>query len=346
MSIERRDFIKGGLAAALMPASSALAAEKKPEIWAGLLHIGQNMWSDIPVKEWLSYPTKEELANVCGADHVRCDEAVWAAATGHMAATGMNMIIVDLAEALYYPSHPELAVKGTWSVEKMRAELARLRKLGLEPIPKLNFSTAHDLWLGDYERMVSSKVYYKVCADLIRDVWEIFDRPRFFHFGWDEESAGGQAMYSYSVVRQADLWWHDLLFFIDTIKGLGMRPWMWGDCYKDEAKCQEFIRRIPKDVVISHWYYSDEFENLKPKTARHIDWFRRLGEAGYDQLPTGSNFVKDGNMAGLVKFCTRTVPSASLKGFMMAPWWPTHERYRERLLKAFDLTAAARKEFA
>ena len=343
MNVRRREFLANGMAAALMPAAAAGSGRLT---WCGLLHIGQNMWSDIPVREWLSYPTKEELANVCGADHVRCDESVWSAVTEHMAATGMNIIIIDLAEAMYYPSHPELAVKGTWSVEKMRGELSRLRGLGLEPIPKLNFSTAHDLWLGEYERMVSTETYYKVCGDLIRDVYEIFDHPRFFHFGWDEESAGAQSQYSYSVVRQDELWWHDLLFFIRTIQGLGMRPWMWGDCYKSEEKCQEFIRRVPKDVVISHWYYDDMFENLKPKIERHLDWFRRLGEAGYDQLPTATNFVNDGNISGIVKFCKRTIPASSLKGFIMAPWWPTHERYRKRLLKAFDLTADARSRYA
>lgn len=33
---------------------------------------------------------------------------------------------------------------------------------------KLNFSAAHDQWLHDYSRMVSTPVYYKVCAEVIR----------------------------------------------------------------------------------------------------------------------------------------------------------------------------------
>ena len=36
----------------------------------------------------------------------------------------------------------------------MKAEKARLAALGIDLVPKLNFSTAHDLWLGDYHRMV------------------------------------------------------------------------------------------------------------------------------------------------------------------------------------------------
>ena len=61
-----------------------------------------------------------------------------------------------------FPSHPELAVKGSWSPERMQKELERLRGLGLEPIPKLNFSAMHDEWLGDYGRMLCTDEYYRV----------------------------------------------------------------------------------------------------------------------------------------------------------------------------------------
>ena len=66
-----------------------------------------------------------------------------------MAAKGLNTVVIDLEEALSYPSHPELAVKGTWGVERFRRKLEQLRAKGLEPIPKLNFSTTHDIWLKE-----------------------------------------------------------------------------------------------------------------------------------------------------------------------------------------------------
>ena len=64
-----------------------------------------------------------------------------------------------------------------------------LRALGIEPLPKLNFSTCHDAWLGPYSRMVSTPAYYDVCRDLIDEVAELFGGPRFFHLGMDEETA-------------------------------------------------------------------------------------------------------------------------------------------------------------
>ena len=130
-----------------------MGLEKKPAfMWAMLLQFGHNMWREV-------------------YDHVRLDENLWREVTERFAESGGNLLLIDLAEQVLYPSHPELAVKGTWSPDRMRKELDRLRGLGLEPIPKLNFSTCHDFWLKDYSRMVSTPEYYKVCADVIKDVW-------------------------------------------------------------------------------------------------------------------------------------------------------------------------------
>jgi hypothetical protein len=178
---------------------------KTEEMRGMFLNLGYNMWSDVPVKSWGNI-RKEDLGIVTAADHLRCDADLWRRATDRMAALKFNAVVIDLGEGCFYPSHPELAVKGTWSVDKMRKEIARLRGLGIEPIPKINFSTSHDTWLKEYGRMVSTPYYYKVCADVIRDVCEIFDRPRFLHLRYDEESFGHQSKYAYGVVRKGDLW--------------------------------------------------------------------------------------------------------------------------------------------
>ena len=136
------------------------------------LQLGNNMWRDVGVGA---------DDHDCAKDYLRFDEDVWKRLTDRMVEKGFNAVVIDLGEGCAYPSHPELAVKGTWTVEKVRQELARLRGIGIEPIPKLNFSTCHDAWLKEYGRMVSTPDYYRVCADVIRDVCEIFDKPRLFH---------------------------------------------------------------------------------------------------------------------------------------------------------------------
>ena len=137
----RRHFLKvGATAIAASPILSALtstsffAAEtpKNPMIWSILLHLGQNMWGDSPT----SYTPP--------VDKFSCDEALWNEVTEVAAKSGLNQVVIDLGEAIQYKTHPELAVDGAWSIDRLREDLKRLRDIGLEPIPKLNFSTCHD----------------------------------------------------------------------------------------------------------------------------------------------------------------------------------------------------------
>jgi hypothetical protein len=333
----RREFVKAGLAATpafVWPGPGASAPAEPAFIWGLLLHMGVNMWSDIPVDRWGSFK-KEELHLVCQSDHLRFDEAVWQKLTSRMQAAGLNLIVIDLGEALQYESHPELAVIGSWTIERFRKELARLRALGLEPIPKLNFSTAHDTWLKEYGRQVSTSIYYKVCQDLIREVCDIFDQPRFFHLGYDEETAGHQAKYSYAVVRQGELWWHDFLFFVKQLERQGVRPWIWSDYYWNHP--EEFISRMPRSVLQSNWYYEANFD---PAKQRAVKAYLDLDQAGFDQIPTGSNWSTDQSFGNTVSFCNKNLSSDRLKGFLMAPWFFTLPEWKEKILQAISQVEA------
>ena len=314
--------------------------EKTKEFRGMFLQLGNNMWSDVKVDSW-ALTKKEELDDVCSKEHLRFDEAVWGRLTDRMVQRGLNAVVIDIGEGYLYPSHPELSVKGSWDAEKMRKELARLRGMGLEPIPKLNFSTAHDTWLKEYGRMVSTPEYYKVCADVIRDVCEVFDKPRLFHLGYDEETAGNQYKYAYCAVRQGELWWHDFNFFVQTVEKLGMRPWIWSDFlwrHKDE-----FLKRMPKSVMQSNWYYRQWFDlETIPKERRvHLESYLVLDKADFDQIPCGSNWACDENIAGVVRFCRKHIAPERLKGFLMTTWGPTMPSCEAKLLKGIDLAGAA-----
>jgi hypothetical protein len=139
----------------------------------------------------------------------------------------------------------------------LRREIVRLNELGLEVVPELNFSTTHDLWLGPYHRMISTPDYYRVCADLIAEVIDLFDRPRFFHLGFDEETLEQQRGYEYVVLRQHDLWWRDLLWFVTQVESRGVRPWVWADA--SWTQTDQFLKRMPASVVQSNWHYEATF---------------------------------------------------------------------------------------
>ena len=353
--IGRREFIGAAALAAggVLTGRGAVPppAGKDGFIWAALLHMGTNTWCDqildqIP-SSWGPYKG-DEIKLVSAADHVRFDERVWRTVTDRMVKVGMNMVIIDLGEAIQYPSHPELWVKGSWEIERFRKELARLRAMGLEPIPKMNFSAAHDIWLKQYERMLSTKKYYEVCSDLIRDVCDIFDHPRFLHLGCDEETVEHQRKYLYCAVRQGDLWWNDFLWFVKETEKTGMRPWIWSDYVWHHPDL--FFSRMPRSVLQSNWYYSSLFSEDKLKAAgkekyiTYVKAYELLDKAGFDQVPTGSNWSHDDNFAGTVDYCRRVCAPDRLKGFMMAPWFFTLPGWEKKLLEGIDQVEAEIKK--
>ena len=332
MSLNRRDFISsaaGALALGACPGSAFAAAKPEPKfIWSYLVHFGVNSWKDVPL-ETQDPNMPEKWLTRCCADHVRFDEPSWQRLSAGLAKAGCNQIIIDLAEIVVYPSHPELAVKGSWSVERLRKELDRLRGMGFEVIPKMNFSACHDTWLKDYHRMVSTKKYYQVCEDLIKDAAEIFDHPRFFHLGYDEETASHQAKHLFAVCRQGELWWHDFLWFAKVTEKTGCRPWIWSDYIWNHK--EEFLNRMPKSVLQSNWYYGAKFNPAEMgDRGKYVAAYEWLDKAGFEQVPTGSNFSCDTNFAGTVKFCDEKCHKELLKGYMMAPWTRTFAIHEEK----------------
>ena len=353
----RRDFLKqtglslsGGLAAAGLAGCDSLQAcpKWKPDenrmIWANLVHLGYNMWADRKVDSWGG---KEELRghiikNIRAHDYLRCDQKLWDDIVKKMADVGMNMIVIDLGEGVRYDSHPELGVKGSWSPKRLKTELAKIRTLGIEPIPKMNFSTAHDTWLGPYSRCVSTPTYYKVCSELAAEVCDLFDKPRFFHLGYDEETAGHQGRYGYVVVRQYELWWRDFYFFVDEVEKNGVRPWIWSD-YVWHHK-EDFYKKMPKSVLQSNWYYGCQFANFQAGKLKkddpvkvRIQSYIDLDKHGYDQIPTASNWSCPENFEQTVDFCRKYIGGERLKGFLQTPWLGTMEFAREHHMEAIEL---------
>ena len=89
------------------------------------------------------------------------DTNVWNEVTARLAANGLDALVVDLGDGIVWPSHPELAVPAAWDVPRLKAELERLRKLGLEPLP-----------------LVPTRHGEAVTDDLVRDAVSLFARPR------------------------------------------------------------------------------------------------------------------------------------------------------------------------
>lgn len=349
----RRDFLAAAGAAGIAAGAGprTFGAPKPDMMWAFLVHFGFNSWYDTPLSE-APEDAKPGYKLRCRADHVRFDEEMWREMSVKLPAAGVNTVVVDLAEILKYPRRPELWVKGSWEPEKMQNEIRRLRALGLDVVPKLNFSAAHDSWLMDYQRMLSTKPYYEACADVIKDAIEIFTvdgkPPRYFHLGYDEETAPHQSAdrYRMAIIRQGELWWHDFLWFVRQVERAGVRPWIWSDYIWHHREA--FVKRMPKSVLQSNWYYCDNFDPPKEwDLYAMVHAYEWLEEAGFDQVPTGSNCGKNAahNMSLTVDYCKPRIAPERLKGFMMGSWARTQRSSQKRFEDAIRRVADAKARF-
>ena len=152
--------------------------------------------------------------------------AVWDEMIHFLAEHKYNALLIDVGDGMRYDSHPEISAPDAWDKDFLKKKLDEMRALGIEPIPKLNFSTCHHTWLKQYRRMVSTPIYYQVCSDLIAEVAEVFDHPRLFHLGLDEEDTiGNQRIHECVHIRGEELWWHDVYFYINEVEKHNMRPW-------------------------------------------------------------------------------------------------------------------------
>lgn len=251
------------------------------------------------------------------------DLGVWDEMVRFLAEHKYNALLIDVGDAIRYESHPEICAPDAWDKDFLKKKLDEIRALGIEPIPKLNFSTCHHTWLKEYRRMVSTPIYYQVCSDLIAEVAEVFDNPRLFHLGLDEEdTVGNQRNRECVHIRCEELWWHDVYFYLNEVEKRGMRPWVWADpCFE---KPDAFLSRMPKSVMMSNWFYN--YFRIWPEDHWHskaIKTYELLDKAGFDQIPTASCYeIGSYNVFQTLAHGKAVLSPELLKGYMVAPWKP------------------------
>jgi hypothetical protein len=165
----------------------------------------------------------------------------------------------------------------------------------------------------------------------------------------DEEEAIHQANFEYVVMRQHGLWWRDVKFLFKQCEDRGSRPWIWGDYVWNHS--EEFYKEMPKNVVQSNWYRDPVTGPAKSVYGGKIDMdvecvrtYVDVDKAGYDQIPTVSNWETPANISGTMKFCWEHCSHDRLKGFLLTPWRPTLEETRERHMDAIEHFAMSMDE--
>ena len=328
--------------------------------WAIYVMLGTQMW------EW-------EKDN---GKRISFDDEAWKIIVAEAHKNGLDTIVLDLGEGVRYGSHPELARPGAWSRERVREEVKALKAMGITLIPKMNFSATHHFWLGEYAKMMSTAPYYRVCRDLIYEVYTLFDKPPYIHLGMDEEDEVFCVRNNTGLVsmRRGELFWHDLQFLCDCVRDTGATPWIFADhCLKLP---DEFRRHImPEDILLTpghylavkkeHYtliedspmykaHYSQEpYVHMKLKYVEDDPYFVRFMQQavpaardGYDLMPVLSTYNKcEYNTDDHVEYFRDNAPAERLKGFLTAPWLTTEMENVAEIVRNMELLKAAREKY-
>jgi len=335
----------------------------REKMWGVLVHLGMNMWNYLPTYESLEF-----------------DDNTWERFLHECQSAGLNTVVMDLGEGVLYKSHPEISAKGAWTHQKVKEEIERCRSFGIKLIPKLNFSASHDKWLGEYERMLSTPQYYKVCKDLILEVCELFEKPEYFHLGLDEEDFEHQNVErGFNVVnlRNAGQLLYDIKFLFDCVREGGSKPMCWDSVYvKTAGGPQIFRENIDRDAAINLGYYNalrDEHKQSIYDRQITIDYYKQpqyqgmniqyveddptwvitreqmkpMLDDGYKVLACASTCNKcKYNTMDLVEYYKNNAPDELFLGCITAPWEITMtDKNFDRYKESIDLLKEAKNMF-
>ena len=329
---------------------------QKEKLWGILVHLSMDMWKHL---EFLNSPLSAYF-----------EEDVWNEIIDRAADAGMNAIVLDVGNGIRFQSHPEIAKEDAYSIEWAHEQVRKCREKGIALIPKLNFATTHDMWLGDYSRMISSPTYYKVTKELIEEVYEIFEHPAYIHLGMDDEGPFYLQHSQYAVFRRGELYFHDLKYLCGVVSALGATPWIWSSSMQDMPEL--FREKIDKDelVISPYYYYALRRENWTPISSKqlYIDYYKEnfpdldisyveedpynvrfrllslpMMEYGYKYIPCAS--VDTGcecNTEDIMEYYKRYADDEKVLGYITAPWCPT--KHTEKCDSYFEKTFRFFKE--
>ncbi len=331
--------------------------EKQEKMWALLVNLG--IWQG----------GEDESSGT-----FKFDQSAWEDILDKAKDAGVNTIVLDCGGAIDFPSHPEITMEGAWSREKLKQEIERCRSKNIIVIPKMNFSAIHDNWLGEYNWMVSTSIYYKVCKDMINDAYEIFEHPQYIHIGMDEEDERhARACKGVAIYRKPDQYYKDLRYLVACVKETGAKPWMWHEpLFFNTEMYQKHIG--VDEAILSPWSYNALYkEHWTPISSRqeYIDYYSKppykelnlqyveeepyfvnfrdkalpLVKEGYKYVPGMSPYNKcDISIEDVIKYFRDGAQDDQIEGFIMTVWWFMTEERKHHYEHALNLLKEAKEK--
>lgn len=258
----------------------------------------------------------------------RFDLAVARECIRGVAAAGFNMLIIDIKDAVIYKSLPHLRKKYSVPVKEL-VELTELaRGLGLEVVPKLNFSKSpehrHSHWLWEEQCPPDSPALWKQAFKAVDEVARLM-KPSMLHVGMDEDDT-----------RSPDEYRKALHFLYRELKKRKLRMMMWADCGHrwrpaERWKVLPAIKSLPRDVILMPWEYG----------SGRADLVRNFMKTGFDVIGASMLNARAAD-TGKVELMRNTedwygvIAKTRAAGLVVTHWSPLTRANRKTLIKGIE----------
>ena len=207
----------------------------------------------------------------------RYDKPTARAVIRAMADAGLNLLLIDVKDAVIYRGLPDIKRRYTAPMAELVELADYARSLGLEVVPKMNFSRSpqhrHSAWLEPNQRLADDPKFWRRGLAAVDEVVNATG-ARIVHVGMDEDDTRSPAEYQAALHRlYRELKKRKLQMAIWADLG---HPWRPQQRWKEEPA----IRSLPRDIIVMPWSYSSAQEEWTPKLKRM--GFTVLGACGYD----------------------------------------------------------------
>ena len=236
-----------------------------------------------------------------------------------MAAAGMNLLVLDVADGVKYKSHPELKRPYSIPMRSLRRICTAAGRNGIEVVPKLNFARSHyhqhNQWFRPHANdrgHFDDERYWTTAFEVIDELIDAVKPKRFFHVGMDEDHSRSYTQYAEAICAlHAGLRRRKLR----TVMWKDAHDWPPIQCHTEKALFAE--RRIPTDIVQIPWCYSSVL--TRP--------VRRLARKGFEVWGAPGRDVRQ------VRDWRQTLLRYGGKGILLTQWIPCRPGNRKALLE-------------
>ncbi|MBN1937543.1 MAG: hypothetical protein JW934_22995 [Anaerolineae bacterium] len=239
-----------------------------------------------------------------------------------MASVGLNLVMIDCGDGLIYASHPELTRHYSQSLKVLQHLVQRAKHHNIEVVPLLNFAQSgvfqNNHWFRPHHKLFDNEEYWHFAFEIIDELLQVIQPPRFFHIGMDEDHWRSHRQYIQAIeTLHSGLAKRHLQTIIWNATALRKAEF---EVFKEKSLVAE--KAIPNDVIQVVFDYVDVqpeiFERLRNRK------FPIWGAPGDN--PSQVETMRD----VLLKY--------NGQGILLTRWIPCIEQNRDGLLNYINRT--------